>query len=310
MPGTTTQFKLGLFTLAALAALVAVGIGLGVRSVRRQTVRYHTYFDESAQGLDLGSPVKYRGVRIGTVAAIAIAPDRRWVSVGLAIDRAATDRLGLNRLDPALRTQLALQGITGVKFIDIDFVDPAQMPPPDLGFAPAKNYIPSRPSLFKGLEGRLGGVTRELPALIDHATATLDGLTGVLHEIRDQRLATRAGTVLDELARTSRGLHHWTRELERARVPARTAAVLDRIDGATTKLDATLDKLAGTDELIASAKRATDSLTEVGRRARGSSRELTRTLADVGEAARALRGFLDELEREPDMLIKGRTRRR
>src|SRR5690606_16643457 len=108
------------------------------------------------------------------VSKIEIAPDLRWVAVELAIDRSAAKRLDLERPAPGLRTQLALQGITGVKFIDMDFVDPARTPPPALGFSPGRHYIPSRPSLFKGLEGRIGGATRELPALIDRTMATLD----------------------------------------------------------------------------------------------------------------------------------------
>jgi ABC-type transporter Mla subunit MlaD len=310
MPGTTTQFKLGLFTIVALVALVAIAIVLGARGLRSQTVRYHTYFDESAQGLDVGSPVKYRGVRIGSVAKISIAPDLRWVDVELAIDNDAAKRLQLAQPPPALRTQLALQGITGVKFIDMDFVDPAMTPLPDLGFPPAHNYIPSRPSLFKGLEGRIGGVTRELPDLIDSTKHTLDKVGQVIDEARDEHLAARAGAVIDNLQTASNELERWTRELRRAGLPEQTAATLHRIDAAIAKLDSTLDRFAGTDALIASAKRMTEQLTEVGRRARGSARELTRTLDDLGEAARTIRRFFDELEREPDMLVKGRSRRR
>ncbi|HEU4616339.1 MAG TPA: MlaD family protein [Kofleriaceae bacterium] len=309
MPGTSTQFKLGVFTLVGLAALVAIAIVLGVRGLRSQTVRYHTYFDESAQGLDVGSPVKYRGVRIGSVAKISIAPDLRWVDVELAIDRDAAKRLQLARPPRGLRTQLALQGITGVKFIDMDFVDPTT-PLPDLGFPPAHNYIPSRPSLFKGLEGRIGGVTRELPDLIDSTKRTLDRVGDMIDEAHEQRLAQRAGAVLDNLQSASNDLEHWTRELRRAGLPEQTAGTLQRIDAAAAKLDRTLDRFAGTDALIASAKRMTEQLTEVGRRARGSTRELTQTLDDLSEAARTIRRFFDELEREPDMLVKGRARRR
>jgi ABC-type transporter Mla subunit MlaD len=309
MHGTSAQFKLGLFTVIGLAALVAIGLVLGVRGLNPQTVRYHTYFDESTQGLDVGSPVKYRGVRIGTVAKISIAPDLRWVDVELAIDHDAAKRLDLAQPNPALRTQLTLQGITGVKFIDMDFVDPAMSPLPVLGFAPARNYIPSRPSLFKGLEGRIGGVTRELPDLIDRTMTTLDKLGRLIDDTRDQQLAAHAAAVLDNLQRTSRDLARWTHELRSANLPEHTAATLRRLDTAAAKFDATLDRFSGTDALIASAKRMTDQLAEVGRRARGSTRELTRTLDDVGEAARTIRRFFEELEREPDMLLKGKARR-
>ena len=62
-----SYFKLGLFVLVAvglgLAALVVLGVGVFFR----QPVYMETYLDESVQGLDVGSPVKHRGVQIGVV---------------------------------------------------------------------------------------------------------------------------------------------------------------------------------------------------------------------------------------------------
>jgi ABC-type transporter Mla subunit MlaD len=310
MPATITHFKLGLFSLAALVAIAAVAVALGVRGTRKDLVRYQTYFDESAQGLDLGAPVKYRGVRIGNVGDIAIAPDLKQVSVGLAIDRAAAERLALDERSPALRTQLAIQGITGVKFIDMDFVDASRNPPPVLPFPPGRRYIPSRPSLFKGIEGRLAPVVRDIPELVDRATATVEKLGRMLDDLREEGLAARVGTLLDNIDDTNAQLQRWVTGLERARLPARAADTLKTIDALATKLDRTLDELEGTRALIASAKHATDSLGEVGRSTRGSSRELERTLRDVGQAARTLRDFIEDLEREPDMLVKGKARAR
>lgn len=310
MPGTTTQFKLGLFAVIALIGIAAAAVGLGIRGARKETIRYETYFDESAQGLELGAPVKYRGVRIGNVSDISIAPDRKQVRVGLAIDRATAVQLALDDKSPALRSQLAMQGITGVKFIDMDFVDATKNPQPILPFPPGRHYIPSRPSLFKGLEGRLGGVVRDLPELIDTATTMLDKLSRVLDDAREQRLAARAGQLLDNLDGTNAEVHRWVDDLQRARVPGRTSALLAKLDTLTSKLDRTLDELGGTGELIASAKHATDQLGEVGRTTKGSSRELERTLRELSEAARAVRDFVDALDREPDMLVKGKARSR
>ena len=54
---------------------------LGARSLQKEVGRYVSYFDESVQGLDVGSPVKFRGVTIGTVGGIDVAPDHRHVEV-------------------------------------------------------------------------------------------------------------------------------------------------------------------------------------------------------------------------------------
>ena len=69
MTKSTNYFKLGLFvTITALVALASAA-ALGARATMPETVAYHTFFNESVQGLDVGSPVKYRGVNIGVVCS-------------------------------------------------------------------------------------------------------------------------------------------------------------------------------------------------------------------------------------------------
>ncbi len=171
------HFKIGLFAIAFVAAVVATSIGLGWRRTHEATVRYETYFDETIQGLDLGAPVKYRGVTIGKVAEIGVAPDRRHIRVRLGIARSATRRLDLDRIQGAVRAQLATQGVTGVRFIDIDLPD-APSPPPRLSFTPGEPYIPSRPSLLGGLQLDVQATARDLPPLIERMNATLHKLGG------------------------------------------------------------------------------------------------------------------------------------
>src|SRR3954468_21781425 len=95
MAAPTNHYKLGLFVLLGFVAAVAAAILLGVATTRKDTVYYHSYFNESVQGLDLGSPVKFRGVTIGHVAAIEIAPDHRMVDVVSELDVTDIKRMGL-----------------------------------------------------------------------------------------------------------------------------------------------------------------------------------------------------------------------
>jgi paraquat-inducible protein B len=45
-----------------------------------------------------------------------------------------------------------------------------------------------------------------------------------------------------------------------------------------------------------------------GKTADGRAKELADTLRDVGEAAQSIRDLADTLERDPDMLLKGRAK--
>ena len=68
MANPTNHWKLGLFVVVGFCAAVATAVFFGAQSLRNETVRYKTYFDESVQGLEVGSFVKFRGVTIGTVS--------------------------------------------------------------------------------------------------------------------------------------------------------------------------------------------------------------------------------------------------
>ena len=56
---------------AGIAAAVALVLFLG-RDRVSDGVRYETYFRESVQGLDVGAPVKFRGVTLGQVTEIGL----------------------------------------------------------------------------------------------------------------------------------------------------------------------------------------------------------------------------------------------
>src|SRR3954462_9714738 len=120
MAAPTNHYKLGLFVLVGFAAAIAAAILLGFATTRKDPIKYHSYFNESVQGLDLGAPVKFRGVTIGAVTAIEIAPDHRMVDVVSELDTKDVKRMGLTEagtkrgkerflVPPDLRAQLGSQ---------------------------------------------------------------------------------------------------------------------------------------------------------------------------------------------------------
>ena len=81
MAAPTNHWKLGLFVVVGFVLALSTVAVLGARSLRKEVVQYVSYFDESVQGLEAGSPIKFRGVTIGTVGKIDVAPDHRHVEV-------------------------------------------------------------------------------------------------------------------------------------------------------------------------------------------------------------------------------------
>ncbi len=160
-------FKLGLFVIGAVIAGAIVLVVIGSGRWFQPKVAIESYFDESVQGLDIGSKLKYRGVVIGQVTRIGftynkyqqdrpMAERARYVLVEAQIEpKQLGSRAGAGDItNPAaaqlevergLRMRLAPQGITGTSYLEIDFVDPI---PPTLpiDWAPDNIYIPSAPS--------------------------------------------------------------------------------------------------------------------------------------------------------------------
>ncbi|AUX45312.1 uncharacterized protein SOCE26_067940 [Sorangium cellulosum] len=319
MSSPTNYFKIGLFVLLGLAAAFATAVAFGANQVERRTLAYYTYFNESVQGLDLGSPVKYRGVTIGTVAAVEIAPDRRHVQVAAELDLENIRRLGLTEassgeagpirfsVPPELRTQLQSQGITGMKFLAIDFFDPETNPLPELPFPTPLNYIPAAPSLMKSLEDSLVRAADSLPVMAERISSALDRVDLLLKGMQQENVAEKTVATLENVNGLVADLSDTVKRMNQAKLPEKAAGTLVRTEAAVARLDAVLRRFDGDAGLVASATRATDAFGEVGRSAHGTTRELDATLRDFREAIDAVRDVFESLEKEPDMLLKGRS---
>lgn len=307
MASASTHFKLGLFTLLGILAALAAMFGLGVRGVRADSVSYHTYFDESVQGLEIGAPVKYRGVLIGSVSDVRIAPGRKLVDVTLSLDAAEVEGLHLAEKKPELRAQLGTQGITGVKLIDLDFFDPKTSPMPELPFAPAENYIAAKPSFLTGVYASLEVVGDRLPELIDATVAALQKVTLILDDLHGahipERLVKAIDTVNGSAAELGSLLHH----IDQARLPDKTAKAIESLDKSLAQVSGVLEGIGGDGGLVSSTQRAADSIGDLGRNTSESTADLDKTLRDLDEAALAIRELAESISRDPDMLVKGRA---
>lgn len=165
---TSRYFKLGAFVLAALLVLVILIVLIGSGRIGRHRVTIETYFDESVQGLDVGSKVKYRGVTVGDVTHILFTWNRyeldkppgqrkQYVLVeaevegnllgGRFVAKDERQKLIDQQIDKGLRVRLASQGLTGTMYLEVDFVDAkAAASPLEISWTPENVYVPSSPS--------------------------------------------------------------------------------------------------------------------------------------------------------------------
>lgn len=129
-------------------------------------------------------------------------------------------------------------------------------------------------------------------------------------DFQTRNLPARVAKVVDEASAAVADLRGVLRDVDKAKLPEALVATLEGLSRSLAKVDTILDQVQGDEGLIGSSKRATDAVGDLGRDASGTTEELNRTLRDVGEAAQALRDLSDALERDPDMLLKGRSEKK
>lgn len=327
MTAGANRWKLGLFVVLAGAVAIAGSTWLGYARLQKRSQQFHAYFDEAVTGLVEGAPVRFRGVPIGSVQRIAVAPDKKRIQVTAALYDEDMRRLGLEpeRIErgepppPGLRAQIVQQALTGTAFVQVDYFADDGKGPPELPFSVPPNTLRTVPSTFKSLEEGARDLLRTLPALSDE----MRGLLGVLRAD-----LTQAG--VPELARSTRevldAVRGMLQRLERAGVEAEAGAALRelrllaaewrspdgpvqqlraRLDGVLAEAEAALrdarvpDTSAALREAAAGVGGAADGLTVLGD-------DLRAELAGLRRALRAVEQLAETLERDPGVLLRGR----
>jgi paraquat-inducible protein B len=153
--------RVGTFAALALVLCAVVILALGGSRWFRRSAILETYFDESVQGLDIGSKVKYRGVVLGQVTHIGFTYEKyemenparnpkRYVLVEahvrpklVGIRQTWDDANREKEIAKGLRIRLASQGLTGTNYLEMDYVDPATNIPLPIDWTPEHFYVPS-----------------------------------------------------------------------------------------------------------------------------------------------------------------------
>lgn len=319
MAVATNRWKLGLFVIVGFAVAFAALVLFGARSFSKKTVEFVSFFDESVQGLEVGSPVKFRGVTVGRVSAIDIAENLRHVQVTSELSVEQVGRLNLGArgkgsggilMHPDMRVQLAQAGITGVKFILIDFFDSKSNPVVPLPFKPPPNYIPTAASTMKNLEDSVVKTANRLPEIADDAALAMQQIRSVAEQLEQGRLPERAGETLAQANATLADLSRQLNAMNAGQLSADASKNLQEFNAILVRTNALLARLDGEHGLFHNAERSADAIGDVARGARSLGPELELTLREVRGAARSIKRLADALERDPDMLLKGKATRK
>jgi phospholipid/cholesterol/gamma-HCH transport system substrate-binding protein len=139
-PRSRRFFIVGVFVTVSFILLAGVIIWIGASKYFQEGKMYVTFFQESVQGLNKDSEVKYLGVKVGLVEDISIAPDNKTVAVYMIINLK-------DDLSDRVVAQLTMTGITGLVFVNLEPRKPGEPDKsPKIEFATEYPVIPSKPS--------------------------------------------------------------------------------------------------------------------------------------------------------------------
>jgi phospholipid/cholesterol/gamma-HCH transport system substrate-binding protein len=198
MASQKTKFVVGLFLVCGIGIALLAFIWLGMSRYFEKGRFYVTYFNESVQGLDKDSPVKYRGVSVGRVHSIVVAPDSKLVKVVLKIETGMT-------LDTNMVAQLKSVGITGSVFIELDQKKPAEPDrSPPLSFPSEYPIVASKPSelgeILRGIDDILNKIKAvDLDGISAKVKSNLDAIETAVQDANVKTLSRKAERSLDLL---------------------------------------------------------------------------------------------------------------
>jgi ABC-type transporter Mla subunit MlaD len=281
-------FRLGLFVLADIGALIALILVFGSGQIFQKTFEVETYIKQSVTGLDNGASVRFRGVKVGQVISVGLTGElyekniplidrKEYVIVRMLINGDPKQFLGeVNGLVTAnLRAKVKTMGITGVNYIELDF-EGRHNEYPDLTYNWKPDYpvIPSLPSpadeIFSGLQ---------------KVVNNLSALNLVETQQKFDSLVSNLNAVLAGSGKGNQGIAQSVQELN---------TLLAKMNSVTS--NAELELL--TQELVASSVVLRQMLSSI-------QGDTTTTIENLKQASEQLNDLMRIASRSPSSLIWG-----
>jgi phospholipid/cholesterol/gamma-HCH transport system substrate-binding protein len=289
----------GVFVLALGAALIAGVLWLSSGGAYRKAYdTYQTYMDESVSGLSRDAPVRYRGVEVGRVRRMALAPGHvEQVQLTLEIERGTPVKQDTVAV-------LRVQGLTGIAYVELSG---GSQDAPALQAREGEAYpvIRSGPSLMVRLDSAVTTLLNNLNRTSESVGALLDednrrAFKQTLADLRilSTTLAARSAAIDSGMASAARALDN------AARVSADLPRLLERMQKSADAFERMSGEIARAGAGVrADVAGARTDLREATGEIVPEVREL---VAELREATGSLRRFSEQLERNPSVLLYGK----
>ena len=205
----------GAFVIGAIALILGAVVLFGTGQFFNERVVVVTVFEGSVTGLDVGSPVEFRGVPVGTVTSIKALYDSQKTSfvipVYMSLDADSVTNIRTDEpqqspefeiekmIERGLRAQLDIRSlVTGKKFVALEF-----HPDTPARIVSVDTDIPEIPSIASRLEKVTSLFDKlDVDQLAGKAVLTLDGISALVNSPALARTIDN----LDEASRNANNL--------------------------------------------------------------------------------------------------------
>lgn len=312
-PTLIGAFVVGAITLAVTGILV-----FGSGQMFKQTLTVVCFFTGTVDGLNVGAPVKFKGVEIGSVADVRLriegqpAFDPLQVSKGFRIPviieldqgklvgRGATSIGSPGRLqeliDLGLRAQLNAQSlVTGLLFVQLDYLPDT---PADLVLPPGSKYleVPTVPTALEQVRSAAEQIIARLNKMdvegfVRSATEAVEGINRIANAPALKATIEQLPETVANVNKTVASFRDVATGLDRQTAPVLSSlkTTSDRTGEALTQLRTTLE----------SVQVMVDPGSPLAVR-------LNAAMEELSGAARSVRLLADYLERNPSALLRGK----
>ena len=322
-----SKFKLGLFIIIAVAVFFIGLLILGSLDRFKEKAYLSTLVSESVQGLSVGSAVKYQGVPIGSVREIMIYPHNNMIRIDMEINISKFKMQEPGQKEPitatveefnegvrkavekGLRCRMELEGITGGKYIELQFVPDAEPIAIDASaYGLEYTYVPSQPSLISDLRGSVTSILAKLDSIdykgiSDRANTTLDALNERLQSPKLDETLDNVNSMVSSARKSIDNLEKRTDSDVRERIETLT-------DNANIAAGA-VESLAKTVEIEIKAvefAQVSENLRAFLATAIRTSKTLDETLFNVNNGVDSLIELIQYIDSDPSSLIQGKKK--
>lgn len=284
--------RLGLFVVVAVVVVLATGLFFVQRMKKRQVITMYTYVSENVSGLDVSSPVRYRGVGVGRVSALRVDQFGETIEIEFEVlhERLAAIGSSVARVQamadlpvfPNLRARLVGNPLTGETYLLLEI--PRDPPPlPALAFAPRRPYVASMPSPMAVVQDRL-------PEVLERAEQTLQTMREIIQ---------RVPASLDRSDRFFTNVERIVAESQLPQFTANSQQFFTTTSGQFAQITTDLNRLIGTGGSLvtfAEQARAAVETADLPGSTKAAREAMDRTSLAADDLRRALPGILDSLE--------------